>query len=77
MNKSIPSQILFVKYARHLINIWQALAVNVQMLGSLIKTMNLSSKDNSLKLSTNSDTWVIYYNVNGSTVLLHQGQESN
>ncbi len=37
--------------ARCLIYIsWQALAVNVQMLGSLIKTKNLSSKDNSLKL---------------------------
>ncbi len=36
--------------ARHLINISsQALAVNVQMLGSLIEAMNLSSKDNSLK----------------------------
>ncbi len=36
---------------RRLINIsLQALAVNEQMLGSLIKTMNLSSKVNSLKL---------------------------
>ncbi len=44
--------------AWHLINIsWQVLAVNVQMLGSLIKTMNLSYKDNSLKLPTNYDTW--------------------
>ncbi len=44
--------------AWRLINIsWQGLAVNVQMLGSLIKTMNLSSKDNSYKLLTNCDTW--------------------
>ncbi len=44
---------------RRLINIsLQALALNVQMLGSLIKTMNLSSKDNSLKLPTNCNTWV-------------------
>ncbi len=35
---------------------WQALAVNVQMLGSLINTIHLSSKDNSLTLPTNCDT---------------------
>ncbi len=44
--------------AQRLINISrQALAVNVQMLGSLIEKINLSSKDNSLKLPTNCDTW--------------------
>ncbi len=44
--------------AWRLINIaWQALAVNVQMLGSFIKTMNLSSKVNPLKLPTNCDAW--------------------
>ncbi len=43
--------------ARRLINMsWQGLAVNVQMLGLLIKTINLSSNDNSLKLPTNCDT---------------------
>ncbi len=48
--------------AQHLINIlWQALAVNVQMLESIIKTMNLSSKGNSLKLPTNCDTWINYF----------------
>ncbi len=45
--------------AKRLINIsCQALAVNVQMLGTLIKTMNLSSKENLFKLPTNCDTWV-------------------
>ncbi len=59
MSRSIPSQNTICKgMGWHLINIaWHALAVNVQMLGSPNKKMNLSSKVNSFKLPTNCDTW--------------------
>ncbi len=59
MNKSIPSQMLFVKYCppfnKYMMASFSCECTNVR---SLIKTMNLYSKDNSLKLPTNCDTWV-------------------
>ncbi len=57
MNKSIPSQMLFVKYGpafnKHIMAGFSCECTNIR---SLIKTMNLSSKDNSLKLPKNCDT---------------------
>ncbi len=53
MNKSIPSQMLFVKYEPGLKHIMAVFSCECTHVISLIETMNLSSKDNSLKLPTN------------------------